>query len=101
MADIHVVPEAIDEHASEVRQIAAGILDGAVAGIRTIPDLNFGIIPGPVIYPPMIPLFASIEAALTALAGVGGDMSLALQGVAQIYAAAEQATKTSVTKVGG
>jgi hypothetical protein len=100
MADIHVIPEAIRDHASEVRKISAGILDGAVAGVRTIPDLNFGLIPAPVIYPPIIPLYLAIEAALTTLAGIGGDLSLGLSGVAEVYEVAEDLNKKTVTKAG-
>ena len=100
MADIHVVPEAIDEHAAEVRTIGAGIMDGAAAGIRTVPDLNFGLIPGPVIYPPMLPLFAAVEASITALAAIAGDISLGLRGVAEVYTAAEDLNRKTITKAG-
>jgi hypothetical protein len=100
MADIHATPEAIREHAQEVRQIAAGVLDGAAAGIRTVPYLNFGLIPGPVIYPPIVPLFVQVEAAVTALAAAGGDISLSLSGVAEVYEVAEDLAKKVVAKAG-
>jgi hypothetical protein len=101
MADIHATPEAIREHAADVRRIGAGVLDGAAAGIRSVPDLNFGVIPGPVIYPPMLPLFTQIEAAVTVLAAVAGDISLGLSGVAEVYEVAEDVAKKLVTKAGG
>lgn len=97
MADIHVIPEAIHDHAGDVRQIGAGILDGAVAGIRSIPSLNFGLIPAPVIYPPMIPLFGFIESSLTVLAAIAGDISLGLDGIGAIYELVEDLNKKTIT----
>ncbi len=94
-------PDAIDQHAAQVRTIAQAVSTGAEAELAGIAQADFGVLIGSIIGPGILGIATMMQTSLTETAKGIDAVATGLSANATTYRDAESDTQQVITATGG